>query len=159
MRTQRRENRWQSSRSTECAAHGGRYSLSGSRVSGQASPAPAAFHAGDGATVGTAPPSTTGSLLPNWLATNSLQSDSRMVKFVWLVPRNIRHSSRSSPPLWNGNRSVSGIPATHVALLPHIPFSSGFARLHPTLPHDPAGQCRWTERYDGKRDMHFQHAA
>ena len=159
MRTQRRENRWQISRSTECVAHGGGNSLSGSGVSVQASPAPVALHARAGATVGTAPPSTTGSLLPEWLATNSLQSDSRMVKFVWLVPRNIRHSSRSSPPLWNGNRSVSGIPATHVALLPHIPFSSGFARLHPTLPHDPAGQCRWTERYDGKRDMHFQHAA
>ena len=159
MRTQRRENRWQISRSTECVAHGGGNSLSGSGVSGQASPAPVALHARAAAPVGTAPPPTTGSLSTKWLATNSLQSDSRMVKFVWLVPRNIRHSSRSSPPLWNGNRSVSGIPATHVALLPHIPFSSGFARLHPTLPHDPAGQCRWTERYDGKRDMHVQHAA
>ena len=159
MRTQRRENRWQSSRSTECAAHGGRYLPRGSRVSGQASPAPVALHARAAAPVGTAPPPTTGSLSTKWLATNSLQSDSRMVKFVWLVPRNIRHSSRSSPPAGNGNRSASGAPATHVALLPHIPFSSGFARLHPTLPLDPAGQCRWTERYDGKRDMHLQHAA
>ena len=159
MRTQRRENRWQISRSTECVAHGGGNSLSGSGVSGQASPAPVALHARAGATVGTAPPLTTGSLLAEWLATNSLQSDSRMVKFVWLVQQNIRHSSRSSPPAGNGNRSVSGTPATHVALLPHLPFSSGIARLHPTLPLDPAGQCRWTERYDGKRDMHFQHAA
>jgi hypothetical protein len=159
MRTQRRENRWQSSRSTECAAHGGIYLPLGSGDSGQARPASVALHARAGATVGTAPQETTYRLLPAWLATNSLQSDSRMIKFVWLVHQNIRHSSRSSPPAGNGNRSASGAPATHVALLPHIPFSSGFARLHPTLPLDPAGQCRWTERYDGKRDMHFQHAA
>jgi hypothetical protein len=33
------------------------------------------------------------------------------------------------------------------------------SRFHPTLPWAPAGLCRRTERYDGKRDLHIQHAA
>jgi hypothetical protein len=27
------------------------------------------------------------------------------------------------------------------------------------LPIAPAGQVRWAERHDGKRDLYFQHAA
>ncbi len=33
------------------------------------------------------------------------------------------------------------------------------ARLHPALPQAPTGNRRWAERYDGKRDLYFQHAA
>ena len=57
-----------------------------------------------------------------------------------------------------------------------VPFPAFFARLHRALPHVPAacpvspvtktcrlgpqcGRRRRTERYDGKRNLHFQHAA
>ena len=40
-----------------------------------------------------------------------------------------------------------------------ISILPGSARFHLTLPQDPAGNCRWAERYDGKRDLHFKHAA
>jgi len=42
---------------------------------------------------------------------------------------------------------------------PPIPSPAIFARVHPTLPHVPAAfGCR-TERYDGKGNLYFQHAA
>ncbi len=31
--------------------------------------------------------------------------------------------------------------------------------LHTTLPQFPAGEVRWAERHDGKRDLYFKHAA
>jgi hypothetical protein len=126
-------------------------------ASGQASLAPAPRHGRAYANGGTAPPAT-----PAWLATNSLQLDHRtiqLVRFVQLVRKDIRHGSRSSPPLGAGSRAATGTPATQRSSLLHIPFPPGFARLHPTLPRFPAGNCRWTERYDGKRDLHLQHAA
>ena len=146
MSTQRRENRW---RRTSCTKH--------SEASGSFSPRPVARCACSNASGGTAPPG-----LLAWLATNSLQLDHRttqLVRFVRIVHHDIRHSSRSSPPPGAGSRAATGTPATRRSSLPHIPFPPGFARLHPTLPQIPAGQCRWTERYDGKRDLHLQHAA
>jgi len=45
---------------------------------------------------------------------------------------------------------------------PPIPSPAVFARVHPTLPHVPVarrgGPCR-TERYDGKGNLYFKHAA
>jgi hypothetical protein len=170
MSTQRRENRWQRTSCTLGAGAsrvpGDRSASPGWRVSGHATPAPIAQYDRAYANGGTAPPRTSA-----WLATNSLQSDRRTIKlvkpvrFVPLVPlvpffsRDIRHSSHSSPPSGAALRAATGTLATHRSSLPHIPSSSGFVCLHPTLPRFPAGKRRWTERYDGKRDLHLQHAA
>jgi hypothetical protein len=40
-----------------------------------------------------------------------------------------------------------------------IHFPAVSSRFHRALPWAPAAKCRRTERYDGKRDLHFQHAA
>ena len=99
---------------------------------------------------------------PEWLATNSLLSDYRtkqLVRFVRIVQQDIRSSSVSSPPLRAGDRANFGTPATQRSSLSHLPFPSGFARLHPTSPQFPAGSRRRAERYDGKGNLHFQHAA
>jgi hypothetical protein len=40
-----------------------------------------------------------------------------------------------------------------------IPFPAVFARLHPTLPDVPVAFCSRTERYDGKGNLYFKHAA
>ena len=44
------------------------------------------------------------------------------------------------------------IPSAH-------PLSFRFRESLSGLAVNPTGKCRWTERYDGKRDLHFQHAA
>ena len=137
MSTQRRENRWQRRSCTRRE-----------RVLGFANPAPIAQHGRAYAKVGTAPPVT-----PAWLATNSLQSDRRTIQFA---KQNIR---RSSPPPGAGCRAASAILATRRSSLPHIPFPSVFVCLHSTLPQFPAGKRRWTERYDGKRDLYLLNAA
>lgn len=137
MSTQRRENRWQRTSCTESAA-----------ALGQTIPALPARHCCADANGGTAPP-----VSPAWLATNSLQSDHRIVRLI----RQDTHCG--SPPSRAGNRTASATPTSPGSSLPRIPFPSGFVRLHLTLPQAPAGLCRWTERYDGKRNLHFQHAA
>ena len=50
-------------------------------------------------------------------------------------------------------------PGTHRSSPPHIPTLPVRTHLHPTLPQAPAGEVRWAERHDGKRDLYFQHAA
>ena len=70
------------------------------------------------------------------VATNSLQSDYRIVK---LFKRDVSHSSQSSPPFGAGNRAVCGPPASFGLSLTPVPSPSGFAPLHPTLPQAPAG--------------------
>jgi hypothetical protein len=42
---------------------------------------------------------------------------------------------------------------------PANPRSFRFRASLSGLAVNPAGKCRWTERYDGKRDMHLKHAA
>lgn len=42
---------------------------------------------------------------------------------------------------------------------PPIPTPAVFARVHPTLPHVPAALGCRTERYDGKGNLYFKHAA
>jgi hypothetical protein len=75
-----------------------------------------------------------------WVATNSLQKDNLSVRLV-------RHGY-----------SPLGSTAYRSSLSP-ISILPGSAHLHPTLPQAPAGYRRWAERYDGKRNLHFEHAA
>jgi hypothetical protein len=103
------------------------------------------------ARVGTAPPPKAA-----WLATNSLQLGHRTIK---LVRQDLRRTPQSPPPTWAARNAKTGTPATRRSSLPLTPSPSVLERLHPSLPPNPAGKCRWTERYDGKRDLYFQHAA
>jgi hypothetical protein len=152
MSTQRRENRWQriscTQRGSASGVPGDRSSSQGWKVSGHANPAPIAQHGRAYAKVGTAPPG-----VPVWLATNSLQSDHRTIKFA---EQNIR---RSSPPTGAGCRAASATLATHRSSLPRIASPSVFVCLRSTLPQFPAGKRRWTERYDGKGNLHLLNAA
>jgi hypothetical protein len=101
----------------------------------------------------TAPPAT-----PEWAATNSLQPDHTNQQPVRPVPMNIRLGSPSlaqAAVRWRcddraRDRSGGSPPI-------HLPVVS--SRSHRALPWAPAAKCRRTERYDGKRDLYFQHAA
>jgi hypothetical protein len=155
MSTQRRESRWQG-----CMGRAG--------VSGNSFLAPVARSCN--ASGGTAP-----TYLSSWLATNSLQLEYRIVQLVqlaWLVQLVVlvplvqhvqfvlgivQDKRRGSPPL--GGRKAVCTSAIFASSLSHIPLPSGLSRLHPSLPQAPAGRRRWAERYDGKRDLHLQHAA
>jgi hypothetical protein len=159
MSTQRRENRWQRY-CTECRREAGRiwFILLGWFVRAVA-------------TVGTALPQTITRLsaacfhpsdkdpspgTPERLATNSLQSGHR---FTQPVRQEISRPSPSSPPTRAARSAIAGTPATCRSSLRLNPAPSVLVRLHPSLALIPAGQCRWTERYDGKRDLHFLNAA
>ena len=77
------------------------------------------------------------SAAPEWLATNSLQTDyhtTQFVRFVRLAREGIRLSSRSSQSPIPSERKNKGIPATLRSSLLHIPAPSGFAHLSPALP-------------------------
>jgi hypothetical protein len=88
--------------------------------------------------------------LPARLAANSLQSDRRTRQLVRLV---LFIRSGSPPP--PGGRRVSVFRSS----FPPIPLPPGLARLHRTLPQVHAALSCRTERYDGKRNLYFQHAA
>jgi hypothetical protein len=92
----------------------------------------------------------------NRSATESLQSDYRTIQ---LVRKDVRRIARSSPPLRAVRSANPGMPATRRLSSRLTPMPSVIERLHPFRPQTPAGKCRWTERYDGKRDLHFQYAA
>ena len=104
----------------------------------------------------------TASLLPilwsalAWMATKFLQSDHHIGQLVRPV---LIAGRRGSPPDSGGCRAPLGTQATPRSSIPHIPYPSGLARLHLPLPQFPAGFYRRAERYDGKRDLYFQHAA
>jgi hypothetical protein len=175
MSTQRREDRWQRTSCTASAgaskAPGDRFSSPRWRAPGQAIPSPLARYGCADATVGTAPPGFSART-----ATISLQSGFRivqldrleqllfvqfvqlvrLVQLVLLVRLVLRHGS---PPFGAGSGEATSTPATHGIPLPRISFPSAPAPLHPTLPRVPAGRRRWAERYDGKRNLHFQYAA
>jgi hypothetical protein len=91
---------------------------------------------------------------PGMAATNSLRSDHPTQQHAWPVQLNIRFGS---PPLRQAaaRRPLCSLPSG----VPPIHFPAVSARLHPTLPRVPAAKRCWTERYDGKRDLHFKHAA
>lgn len=149
MSTQRRASRWRRTNGTVraeeleqiCSASGTRYS----RAVAHGGTAPlmsivwlayAWFH------------------LIEWLVTNSLLSDLCFGMHVRLGIRSV------SPPQGGaGRRWEAATQATHRSSLPHIATIPARTRLHPTLPQAPAGKRRWAERYDGKRNLYFQHAA
>ena len=91
-----------------------------------------------------------------WLATKFLQSDYLIGQLVQPV---LKADRRGSPPPGVGRRAALGIQASPRSSLPPIPFPSGFAPLHLPLPQAPVGYRHRAERYDGKRDMYFLHAA
>src|SRR5580658_4625023 len=128
MSTQRRENRWQHY-CTEFAGGSGHFCL-----------VVLAWFARAFATVGTAPPHPTA-----WLATNSPQSDHLFAQLVRFVEQDIR---LGSPPIGKAARMAGSRSS-----LPLTPTPSVLEPLHPFRSNHPAGQCRWTERYDGKRDL------
>jgi len=86
-------------------------------------------------------------------ATKSLLSDHPRQSFVRLVSFQLRFGS---PPKQASERRLirSFFPG-----VPHMPSFAGSALSHLTLPCVPAALSRRTERYDGKRNLHFQHAA
>ena len=159
MSTQRREYRWQH---RSCTEHANR--------SSQIWLAFIAWFARGFATVGTAPPKAivtmpTASFHPSdkvgalWAspgtpgrsATNSLQSDHLFAQLAPFVEQDIR---RGSPPTGTATRPAGSRSSLPLALSPPV-----LASVRPSLPNHPAGKCRWTERYDGKRNLHFQHPA
>ena len=102
------------------------------------------------ATVGTAPPR----IATAKVATKSLQSDHHQIRLARparTAPQDIR---RDFAPPGSADRTVR-----RRSSQPHIPFPSVFDCLHSSCPQFPRGYASRTERYDGKRDMYFQHAA
>ena len=89
--------------------------------------------------------------LPATAASSTLQQDTRC------DIRNqqpVRSFGPGSPPVRQA--------AAHRPLFngyPPIPSPAVFARVHPTLPHVPAAFSSRTERYDGKGNLYFKHAA
>jgi hypothetical protein len=78
-----------------------------------------------------------------------------------------RSDTRKQQPVWSfcpGSppvRQATALEAFCDRLIgyPPLPFPAIFARVHLTLPHVPAAiSCR-TERYDGKGNLYFKHAA
>jgi hypothetical protein len=123
------------------------------------------------ATVGTAPPKETAGFpevcfppsdddlspgAPELSATNSLQSDHSTTQ---LVRQDFRRISRSAPPHRAGLSALTGIPATRRSSVPLTPSTAVLVSVPPSWPNHPAGECRWTERYDGQRNLHFLNAA
>ena len=88
------------------------------------------------------------------VATNSLLSDYCFEMFAGMG-----NLSGSPPRDGVGSRRLPIPQATHRSSLPRIPVLPVRTHLHPTLPQAPAGEIRWAERHDGKRDLYFQHAA
>ena len=148
MSTQRRENR--STPATETCRRGPRYRwrrtscTRRSEVSGIFSPSPVArctCSIASGRTASVSHPSDQ-DLSPGTpvrLATNSLQSDYRIVQLVQVVLFVCQDVRQLSPPFGAGPGVTTETPATHGSSPPHIPSPSGHARLHPTLPRVPAG--------------------
>ena len=95
----------------------------------------------------TAPPANPAPVTPVSPATNSLRLNRRYQQPVL--------NCFGSPPL--ADRAVR--PAARPSFVFHSP--AVVSRFHRTVPWAPAVRQggRRTERYDGKRDLHFQHAA
>ena len=62
-------------------------------------------------------------------------------------------------PRWGRRPQVAAQRSTHRSSPPHISILPVRSHLRHTLPQAPAGEGRWAERYDGKRDLYFKHAA
>ena len=120
-----------------------------------------ARHGCAGAGGGTAPLDSIVWSLWVWLATKFLQMGLPIGQRV--LPVFSAERTGSPPPLgacrpliWLGGFGASVSPRSS---LPPIPFPTGTTRLHLTLPQAPAAYQRRAERYDGKRDLYFLHAA
>ena len=88
-------------------------------------------------------------------ATNSLLSDHDNETLAF---PNI--GSGSAPPGRAAVGSRFGLRVSDRSSLKYVPnLLPVRAHLHTTLPIAPAGEVRWAERHDGKRDLYFQHAA
>ena len=101
-------------------------------------------------------------------ATNSLHSDCHNESLAWLDSRSgsppsgatpTTRTRRRGPQCEAGVRVPSAQRVTRRSSFRHIAPLPVRTRLHSTLPQAPAGEIRWAERYDGKRDLYFQHAA
>jgi hypothetical protein len=90
-----------------------------------------------------------------WLTT-FLQADQPPGQFVQPA---FEAELPGSPPGSACRFAASSQPAFPRSSLPPIPFLSGLARFHLTLPQAPAAYRRRAERYDGKRDLYFLNAA
>lgn len=91
----------------------------------------------------------------SWPATNSLPSESLNIPLVRLVPQDICRGSW--PP---GSVSLAPEqPRLRLNGVPSYHSPSCLACLPPSLPRVPVASGRRTERYDGKRDLYFQHSA
>jgi hypothetical protein len=86
-------------------------------------------------------------------ATDSLHSDHRNEIIARLDSRS------SSPPSGRTHLRRQTRPRVTQTLLSNVSILPVRAHLHITLPQFPAGEVRWAERYDGKRDLYFKHAA
>ena len=94
--------------------------------------------------------------LPAGWATDSLQSDYRNTQLAWLVGENLRRGW----PLLGPSRWTQAVRSASFMVIPSAhPLPSRLARFHRIQPQLPAAKDRRTERYDGKRDHYFQHAA
>jgi hypothetical protein len=88
--------------------------------------------------------------LPSMAARSTLHQDIRSQQPV-------RSFCAGSPPVRQA--AAHGPFFDRIIGYPPIPSPAVFARVHPTLPHVPAAfSCR-TERYDGKGNLYFKHAA
>jgi|KBSMisStaDraftv2_1062788.scaffolds.fasta_scaffold00612_12 hypothetical protein len=84
---------------------------------------------------------------------------------------NSLHSDHDNETLASQNNGSGSAPPGRVSVGPHLRVSHRSslryvpnllpvrAHLPATLPLAPAGETRWAERHDGKRDLYFQHAA
>lgn len=91
----------------------------------------------------------------DWVATNSLHSDHDKETLA-----SLNSGSGSAPPGRASAASQAGLRASRRTSLRYVPnLLPDRAHLHTTLPIAPAGEVRWAERHDGKRDLYFQHAA
>jgi hypothetical protein len=157
MSTQKRESRWQRKSCTERTGVLGGQSWSRVRIfRNDPRPTHVARFASAIANGQTAPLVSILWSAFAWMATKFLRSDHLLGQLVRPV---LKADRRGSAPPRVPNRAALGTQASPRSSLPYIPYPSGSARLHPTLPHAPAGHRRRAERYDGKRDMYFQHAA
>ena len=86
-------------------------------------------------------------------ATDSLLSDHRNEIIARLDSRS------GSPPPGGAHLRRQTRPRVTQTSLSHLLILPVRVHLHTTLPQFPAGEVRWAERHDGKRDLYFQHAA
>ena len=103
-----------------------------------------------------------------WMATKFLLSDHHIRQLDRPV---LQADRRGSPPPRVRSRAALGKQASPRSSIPHSSYPSGLVCIHRSLPQDPvgpqgpigskapAGYRHRAERYDGKRDMYFQHAA